>query len=397
MRILQLCPKPPRPARDGGCLAMDALTRGLLADGHSVRLLVASTEKHPNEQESLDPLYVASTNYQAVEIDTALNIVDALSHLITGESYHIGRFHVPDFERELEVILRNEVFDVVLLESLFMTSYEPAIRRLSDARVILRAHNVEHRIWQGLVDESKMGLRKLYISTLTKQLAEYESIRINDFDALIPITDEDAEIFREIGATIPIHVTPFGMDYEDSNDTVNSETVDHVFHFGSMDWQPNIQGVKWLLEEVWPKVRNVNSEAKLILAGRKMPASFVTNAELGIEVIGEVESAQEFLDRRGIMTIPIHSGSGMRVKAVEGMSAGRPAVSTEIGVSGLDLENGEHALIANSPTEFASHIIELLNNPELSNSIAQKGKAHIRNKFSNKNIVSKLVKFIHTL
>ncbi|PCJ79967.1 MAG: hypothetical protein COA49_10120 [Bacteroidetes bacterium] len=396
MRILQLCPKPPRPLRDGGCLAMDALTMGLLKDGHSVRLLVASTEKHPSIKESLDPTYVASTRYKAVEIDTTLNIVDALSHLITGESYHIGRFHAPDFERVLEEILSKEVFDVVILESLFMSSYAPSIRRFSDAILLLRAHNVEHRIWQGLVDESKLGFRKLYLSTLTKQLKEYESVKINDFDALIPITKEDATIFRNVGATIPIHVSPFGMTFEEQT-TLQTKAPNHIFHFGSMDWQPNIQGVKWLVEEVWPKVRSEKPDAQLVLAGRNMPRTLISDKENGIEVIGEVDCAAEFLNRDGIMTIPIHSGSGMRVKAVEGMSAGRPTVSTEIGVCGLDLVNGEHALIADSSHEFASHIVTLLDNPELASSISKRGKEHIRSTFSNSKIISDLVKFISSI
>ena len=397
MRILQLCPKPPRPSRDGGCLAMDAMTRGLLADGHTVRLLVICTDKHPHKPDELDAHYISSTRYKSISVETALNPIDALSHLIKGESYHIGRFISPDFTRELENILRDEVFDVILLESLFMTSYEHSIRRLSDANIVLRAHNVEHKIWRGLTDETKAGPRKWYLSKLTKQLEDYETIGINNFDAIIPISDEDATIFKEIGATIPIHVSPFGMDFEALPTSSTSTTVDHVFHLGSMDWMPNIKGVDWLIDEVWPIVREKNSKVNLILAGRNMPDSLISNPSLGIQVLGEVENASEFLQRNGIMTVPIRTGSGMRVKAVEGMSAGRPTVSTEIGVCGLGLVNGEHALIADSPEEFAKHILFILSTPDIASNIAKSGQQHIRNKFSNKKIISDLVKFLEKL
>ena len=397
MRILQLCPKPPRPARDGGCLAMDAMTRGLLADGHSVRLVVICTEKHPHKPEALDSNYISSTKYQSISVNTALHPVDALRHLIAGKSYHIGRFNSPDFTRELENILRNEVFDIVLLESLFMTSYEGSIRRLSDAPIVLRAHNVEHKIWRGLTEEARTGPKKWYLSKLTKQLEEYESGHINNFDALVPVSHEDASTFRDLGATVPIHVSPFGMDFEQRSASSTSKKVDHVFHFGSMDWLPNIQGVQWMIEEVWPKVREKNSEAILILAGRNMPARFKSDPSLGIKVIGEVENATEFLTRNGIMTIPLITGSGMRVKAIEGMSAGRPTVSTEIGVMGLNLTHGEHALITDSPDEFANHLLLLLSSPDKAHRIAQSGKVHIQKKFSNKNIISDLVKFLKKL
>ena len=398
MRILQLCPKPPRPARDGGCLAMDAMTRGLLADGHSVRLLAICTEKHPHIPEHLDADYMTATKYHAVDVQTALNPADAVRHLIAGESYHIGRFNSPDFTRELDSILRNEVFDVVILESLFIASYEAPIRRLSNARVVLRAHNVEHQIWRGLTQEARIGPKKWYLSKLTTQLKEYEKSHLNNFDALVPISEGDSATFKDLGATIPIHVSPFGMDFEKRPPAASTLTsVDHVFHLGSMDWLPNIQGVQWLIEEVWPKVRKQNSKVNLFLAGRNMPESFKSDASLGIQVIGEVENAAEFLTRNGIMTIPLLTGSGMRVKAVEGMSAGRPTVSTEIGVGGLGLVHGEHAFVANAPEEFANHILLLLESSDTASKIAQSGQAHIRNKFSNKNIISDLVKFLKKL
>ncbi|MDE0917577.1 MAG: glycosyltransferase family 4 protein [Flavobacteriales bacterium] len=397
MRILQLCPKPPRPARDGGCLAMDAMTQGLLADGHFVRLLAICTEKHPHVPEHLDSDYMRATKYHAVDVKTAVNTTDAVRHLIAGESYHIGRFNSPEFTSELENILRDDVFDVVILESLFMASYEAPIRRLSNARVVLRAHNVEHQIWHGLTQEARMGPKKWYLSKLTSQLKEYEINHLNNFDAVVPISEGDSLIFKDLGATIPMHVSPFGMDFEKRPAASALTSVDHVFHLGSMDWLPNIQGVQWLIEEVWPKVREQNQEATLFLAGRNMPESFKSDASLGIKVIGEVENATAFFTRNGIMTIPLLTGSGMRVKAVEGMSSGRPTVSTEIGVEGLGLVHGEHAFVANSPEEFAKHILLLLESSDTASKIAQSGQAYIRNKFSNKNIISDLVKFLEKL
>ena len=96
----------------------------------------------------MDADYLKNTSFQAVFADTELNIRDAVSHIITGESYHLSLFLVPDMERSIEESLRVQLFDIVILESLFTTSYIPAIRRLSDAELVLRAHNVEHQLWE---------------------------------------------------------------------------------------------------------------------------------------------------------------------------------------------------------------------------------------------------------
>ena len=396
MRILQLCPKPPRPSLDGGCLAMDAITRGFVAQGHTVKMLVVSTEKHPFNIEKLDYDYVQSTAIEAVSIDTALHPTAALKSLIQGKSYHIARFYTKSFTNKLEEILSNSQFDIIFVESLFLSSYAPIIRAHSNAKIILRAHNVEHSIWEGLADETPKGLKKWYLYKLAAQLKKYESTAVNDFDALITITEEDLDTFRNLGATLPIHTAPFGMDFSSRVDEAPKE-VNHAFHFGSMDWKPNIQGVEWLTKEVWPVVRKSISNAKLILAGRNMPDSFRSDPEKGIEVVGEVKSASEFLQRQGIMTIPIHSGSGMRVKAIEGMSAGLPTVSTTIGVCGLDLVHRKHALIADSTDDFAKALVDLLRNKELANELAISGKNHIRNKFSNGLIISELTEFLDAI
>ena len=61
LRILQICHKPPRPAVDGGCIAMDSLTTGLLAEGHRVKVLTLQTHKHPFVRDQIDHTYVGST------------------------------------------------------------------------------------------------------------------------------------------------------------------------------------------------------------------------------------------------------------------------------------------------------------------------------------------------
>jgi len=177
---------------------MDAITRGLVAQGHNVKMLVVSTEKHPFNIEKLESDYLQSTEIEAVSIDTALSPTDALISMIQGKSYHIARFYTVEFTNKLKEILSNSHFDIIFVESLFLSSYAPIIREHSKAKIILRAHNVEHSIWEGLAEETPKGLKKWYLYKLATQLKKYESTSVNDFDALITITDEDADTFRNM-------------------------------------------------------------------------------------------------------------------------------------------------------------------------------------------------------
>ena len=106
--------------------------------------------------------------------ETELNLRDAFSHVITGESYHLSRFHVPEMERAIEDNLRDRVFDVIILESLFTTSYIPAIRRLSDAELVLRAHNVEHQLWQEVSSGMRQGPKRWLLDLFQGKLQDEE-------------------------------------------------------------------------------------------------------------------------------------------------------------------------------------------------------------------------------
>ena len=383
MKILQICPKPPRPQVDGGCMAMDAMSSGLEKNGHDVRIIAICTEKHPAPQDSSD-------RYKHVEISTALNPFSALYHLILNKSYNLARFFNEDVEREITDELRSCEYDLVILESLFATPYLGEIRDASKAKVVLRSHNLEHEIWRGLAEKS-WGLKKWYLRVIARQLERAEREVVAGVDAVISITDEDGAWFREAGAR-KVHVMPFGLEFSELEAV---SKVDHVFHFGSMDWEPNVEGVRWLLKEVWPKVLEMNADAQLVLAGRNMPEEFKSDSGRNIVVMGEVESAEEFLKRSGVALVPVLSGSGMRIKAVEALGRGLPIVGTSLGVCGLGLKDGVNAQIADSAEAFAQKILLYLDSNELAIEQASLGAKHIRSVFDNNIIIKELELFLN--
>jgi glycosyltransferase involved in cell wall biosynthesis len=373
---------------------MDAITQGLLHAGHSVRIVTACTHKHPDTE--TDSTYRDQTRLTSVFIDTTPNARDAFSHLIAGESYHVGRFHHPDMERVLRDILRAETFDLVLFESLFTAPYLPLIRQYCDGLLVLRAHNVEHRIWRKLVEEEGAVTRKLYLRWITDQLARYEQSVLNAFDAVVAISEEDRGILRELGCRRPIHVTPFGIDAAELPD-VTDAPVDHVFHFGSMDWQPNLQGLHWFRQEVWPRIRAQEPGVQWVVAGRKCPPEWTSDAAHGIQVIGEVEDAWEMLARPGVMVVPLQTGSGMRIKVVEGLAAGRPVVSTSVGVEGLPLVAGEHVRVADDPEAFAREVVALLRHPDEARALGGRGREHVLAHYENAQLVGQMLQFLQNL
>lgn len=393
MKILQLCHKPPRPAKDGGCIAMNNITEGLLGAGHEVKILTIHTHKHNFEVNQIEQEYLDSTQLESVFVDTRINLVDAFSNLITQDSYNVSRFFSADFDMKLQAVLSETSFDVVILESLFMTPYLDTIRRWSKSLVILRSHNLEYVIWERVARGSRNPAKKSYLKLLAKQLKKYELNVFKSVDGIVAISSVDEKKYRQLGYAGPITTVPFGIDTKSYNFDLNVQPELSLFHLGSMDWTPNIEGVLWFLEKVWPEVQKANLNIRLYLAGREMPQEIYDRKDPNVVVVGEVPDAHEFIGQHGIMVVPLLSAGGIRVKIIEGMALGKTIISTTIGAEGIEYENGKQILIADEPHEFVKAMQQLTKKPEQLLKIGKNARELVYEQFENTVLTKKLIDF----
>ncbi len=391
MKVLQLCNKPPYPPVDGGTLAMNSITQGLLAVGCEVRVLSVCSDKHPILGSRMPDDYIKATHFEAVYIDLGINLLDAGVSWLCGESYHVKRFVSKDFSAKLRSVLQQEQFDIVHVESIFLTPYLPIIRKYSRACVLLRAHNVEHLIWQRVAKSERNPLKRSYLKHLSLTLRTYECEHINDYDGVIPITDKDADILRQIGCRKPIVAIPFGVQPADIADV--PVEPDSVYHLGSMDWMPNQEGVKWFLDKVWPRVHRSLPQLTLYLAGRKMPDELMNLKMDGVRVVGEVPDAMAFMASKQINVVPLLSGSGIRVKIIEALSAGKVVITTSIGAEGINYTNGKDLLIADTPEQFEEQLRWCVEHPDFYQKVSQNALNLIIHKYDNAILTQRLVQF----
>lgn len=394
MRVLQLCLKPPLPARDGGCIAMHTITRGLLEAGHEVKLLTIVTEKHPFEPEKFPEGYAEQTGIEAVFVDTKINPVDAFSALVTSDSYNISRFFSTDFDMLLARYLRRNKVDVIHVESLFMTPYIATCRRHSKAPVVLRSHNLEYMIWERVAKGTRNVAKRSYLKYLSSKLKHYEMGIMSSVDGIVAISEDDGKRYQDIGFKGPLSWIPFGIDLE--RYPVAAKTPQpSVFHLGSMDWLPNIKGIHWFMLEVWERVLAQMPTAQLFLAGRKMPSDLPGVDLPGVHVIGEVEDAQAFMNEHKVMVVPVHSAGGIRIKIIEGMALQKSIVSTRVGAEGIQYTDGHNIHIADTPAAFAEAIVQELRTAN--NQVGENARNLIAEVYDNAGITKRLVDFYNTL
>lgn len=354
MKILQLCKKFPFPLKDGESIAITNLSSALTQLGCEITLLAMNTSKHFFDGSVFPTPLQHYKAIHKVNIDNQLNVKDALLNLISNESYHISRFVSKDFETKLIELLENNNFDVIQLETLYLAPYIDTIRKYSKAKIAMRAHNVEHEIWERITQNTNSIPRKWYLNHLTKKLKKYEQAQLNKYDLLIPITARDLEIFKSYGFKKKSIVSPIGLDGSEYLENNKSYKKDISLSFiGSLDWKPNIEGLEWFLKNVWAKLYAENPTLQLHIAGRNTPDWLMNKKIPNVVVHGEIESASEFINKHSVMIVPLLSGSGMRAKILEGMALGKVVLTTSLGLEGINAKHLQNVLVADTPAEFS--------------------------------------------
>ena len=315
---------------------------------------------------------------------------EAFKNLFSNESYHVKRFISEDFKNRLIEVLEAEKFDIVQLEMIYMAPYIDTIREHSNAKIVMRMHNVEHKIWERIAKKTVFFAKRWYINHLARTLRKYEMGILDELDGIAAITLTDAAYFRRVTAT-PVIDLPFGVDIAKFNPVFEVEDKPTFYHIGSMNWMPNEEGIKWFLNNVWGDVVKRVPEAKLYLAGRNMPKWLLKkNHKKNIEVVGEVPDAHEFVNQHNVAIVPLFSGSGMRIKIIESMALGKTVITTMIGAEGIQYTEFEDIIIADNEPKMVENICRLFKHPEEAEAIGLNARRLIEEVYDNKKIINRL-------
>ncbi len=392
MKVLQISNKIPYPEKDGGAIAINAITDGLIQSGCEVKLLAMNTKKHFIDIASIPEKFRNERHLEAVPIDTSVKPLDAFTAMLLGKSYNISRFESEDFRKRLIEILQKEKFDVIHLDGLFVALYLKTIRENSDAPTILRTHNVEWKIWKKLASEEKPGFKKWYLNKLTKQLRRYEEYAINYFDGIATITEVDLNDFKKAGCKVPMVNIPFGIDVSKYNPTA-CKYPNTLFFIGALDWLPNLQGLDWFLKNVWNDIHTKFPQTQFHVAGRNMPDSLKNSGYKGVIFHGEIEDAKTFMQDYNLMIVPLLAGGGMRVKIIEGMAMGKPIITTDKGIEGIECSFGQEVIVKDSTKDFGEAVCSLIQDSNAALSLGQNGRKLVEEHYDIGKILKKLVQF----
>ena len=248
---------------------------------------------------------------------------------------------------------------------------------------LLFQHNVEAEIFERLSERNSFPVRQ-YLKIQAARMNRFEGSAGADFDSVVAVSQRDKEMFEAKYDWSHVSTIDTAVDTDYFQPPSDGSKRDGIVFVGSMDWPPNVDGMKHFLANIWPMVRQEKPGATCTIVGRNPPESIVRHdGRDGVTVTGTVDDIRPYLASAAIAVVPLYSGGGTRLKIFEYMAMRCAVVSTKLGAEGLGVENDRHIFLRDDDNGFAESLVELLEQPKKANSMALQAWQLIQEKYSS--------------
>ncbi|PNE05756.1 glycosyltransferase family 4 protein [Priestia megaterium] len=376
----------PYPPDDGGRIVTFNTLNELNKYGHNIYLC---TFAEKNEELNELPIDVECS---VIPFNYENNYSKLLKNIYQKEPFNMKKYINIDMERAIKHILEKNKIDIVYIDHLHMAYYAKFINELnSDVKFVLRQHNVESTIFERAVKEENNFAKKMYLKLQHKKLYKYESEIVSLFEKIYTITEEDKKRLYSMNSKVEITNLPAGVDVSKYFPMENENETDYptLVFLGTMSWLPNINGIEWFLDEVFPGVLKVHPNTKLYIVGKNPPEKIYRYQKQyaeNIVITGYVEDERDYVVLADAFIVPLRIGGGMRIKILNALAMRKPVVTTTIGVEGINLGDNS-LLVADSSEEFLNATLKLIQDKPLSKRISTNGWKDVTEKYTNESIL----------
>ncbi|MHB1423530.1 MAG: glycosyltransferase [Gemmataceae bacterium] len=298
------------------------------------------------------------------------------ANLLSPLPYSVATHTSRALRRTLAEVARKQRVDVWHCE---WTPYAETLRGIATRRRVVMAHNVESIIWQRYHETESNPLLRWYIGRQWRKFQRFERRILGEVERAVAVSATDAQRLREDFGVTRVAVVENGVDTEYFQPQARRRTPGRLLFLGSLDWRPNLDGVRLLLERVFPAVRAAEPSASLCLVGRNPPEALRRQiaAMPSVELHANVPDVRPYLADCGLLVVPLRIGGGSRLKILEALASGTPVVSTRVGAEGLRLEAGQELTVVEDIDGLSRALIAGIRHPQVLQAEAERGREKV--------------------
>lgn len=382
MRILWLKTELLHPVDKGGKIRTYNMLKNLKADHEITYLTLDAGDAAPDAHES-------ATEYSDELIPVPIRLAKkAGASLVSSYSkslmattpYFLQRYRSPAMAERIAEQTSLGAHDLLVCDFLMpAVNIRPAV--FTRIPTLLFQHNIEAVIWKRHFQVATNAVKKTLLWWEWKKAVRSESELSARFHRVVAVSEADAELMRSQYSLPHVAAVPTGVDIEYFGATeiaTRPRRENHLIFTGSMDWLPNEDAALYFVREVLPLISARIPNVSISFVGRNPTAAVRGLAQLAnVDVTGRVPDIRPYLKEAAVFVVPLRVGGGTRLKIYEAMAAGLPIVSTSVGAEGLDVQPEEHLLLADSASDFADRVVDLLDHPDSARERAHRARDYV--------------------
>jgi len=201
----------------------------------------------------------------------------------------------------------------------------------------------------------------------SRRLAAYEALLVRSFSATLVCTDAEAQLLKSIAPQGTIRVVQNYIDveqYDPANIVISDEIRSwrpYLVFSGSMDYWPNIDAATYFCREIFPLIRQIRPDVRVVIAGRNPhPSVRDLGSNPSIKVTGSVSDMKPYLSAAAVAIAPMRIARGVQNKVLEALASGVPVVTTAAVASALPASVRWMVNVADTPQGFATGVTAAL-------------------------------------
>lgn len=386
MRILVLLSRVPYPLEKGDKLRAFNQIKYLSKNNEIHLCALTDTQVHADAIKVLEP-YTKSIHI--LKLPKFKRYCNTLAALFKDLPFQVAYFYSKSNQKAINKIVTEinpeRIFCQLLRVSEYVKDFN--INKTLDYQDVF-SKGIERRF------QTAPFYFKPLLLTEYKRLLKYEEKIFEYFNHKTIISKPDRDLiphpYKE-----QIYIVPNGVDQGYFQPQEIKKEYDVVFT-GNMGYPPNINSVEFLAGKIFPLVLQKIPNAKLMIAGANPSSRVLAFKSENITVTGWVDDIRSCYAKSKIFVAPMRIGTGLQNKLLEAMSMNVPCITSDLANNALGAKPGIEILIGNSPEEYATQIINILQHPEIADKIVYNAGNFIKEKYNWDSVNKRLEEIIYS-